>query len=125
VLGERRGPADRQRRQREPGEVAGARRPAQERPEGSSLVVVVGGVPGVQVGLGGLGQGAAARLQPAEEPVGLGELVAGELAVAGREGPALGRGPQPWQLIPAGELAQQPQVGLSARSARRRCSQVS
>jgi hypothetical protein len=73
-------------------------------------VVVVGGVPGVQVGLGGLGQGVVALLEPAEEPVGLGELVAGELAMAGREGPALGRGPQPWQLIPAGELAQQPQV---------------
>jgi hypothetical protein len=110
VLGEWRDPADRQRRQREPGEVAGTHRPAQERPEGSPLVVVVGGVPGVQLGLGRLGHGAVARLKPAEEPVGLGELVAGELAVVGGEGPALGRGPQPWQLVPAGELAQQPQV---------------
>jgi hypothetical protein len=72
VLGERRGPADRQRRQLKPGEVAGAHRPAQERPQAPPLVVVAGGVPGVQVGLGGLGQGVIARLQPAQEPVGLG-----------------------------------------------------
>ena len=77
-----------------------------ERPQASPLAVVVGGVPGVQVGLGGLGQYVVARLQPAEEPVGLGEL-----AVVGGEGSALGLGSQPWQLVPDGELAQQPQVG--------------
>jgi magnesium transporter len=111
VLGDRRGPADRERRQLEPGEVAGAHRPAQERPEASPLVVVVGGVPGVQVGLGGLGQGVAALLEPAEERLGPGELVAGELADAHGEGSGGGLGPQPWQLVPDGELAQQPDAG--------------
>ncbi len=64
-------------------------------------------------------------LEPAEERLGLGELVAGVLADAQGEGSGGGLGPQPWELIPDGELAQQPDVGLSARPARRRCSQVS
>ena len=34
-------------------------------------MVVVGGVPGVQVGLGRLGQAVVALPEPAEEPVGL------------------------------------------------------
>src|SRR6266545_1578312 len=41
VLGDRPGSADRQRRQREPGQAASAHRPAQERAEASPLVVVV------------------------------------------------------------------------------------
>jgi hypothetical protein len=90
--------------------VAGGHRPAQERLQASPLVVVVGGVPGVQVGLGHLSQQMTALLEPAQEPVGLGELVAGELAVAGVRGRVRGLGPQPWQLVPDSELLQQPQV---------------
>jgi len=93
VLGDRRGPGDGQPWQRERGEVAGGHRPAQEGPEGSPLLVVVGGVPGVQVGLGRLGQTVAALPEPAEERLGLGELVAGVLAHAQGEGSALGLGP--------------------------------
>jgi hypothetical protein len=37
VLGDRPGPADRQRRQRKPGEVASAHRPAQERQAGGHV----------------------------------------------------------------------------------------
>jgi hypothetical protein len=73
----------------------------------------LGGVPGVDVGLEDLGWAAAARIDPGEELLGLGELLAGEPPNRRGEGPGSDFGAQPGERLSDGELAQEPSVRLA------------
>jgi hypothetical protein len=76
------------------------------------VVVAVGGVPGVQAGLGERGRGLVAVVQPGQEPVGLGELLGGVGAGADGQGSGGGLGAQLGELVPGAELVQQPGVAM-------------
>ena len=87
-----------------PGELAGCA-PQQEGPEGVAAVLVVLGVPGVDVGLAAGRQGEAAVGEPLQEGGGVLDLVAG-VAAAGRGDRLLLRaGAEPGQDFPGGEAA--------------------
>jgi hypothetical protein len=85
--------------------VASGYRPDQERSQGPFVVLAVGGMPGVDVGLAELGWAAVACIQPGQEVLGLGELLAGEPSSRRGERPGSGFGAQPGELVPDAELA--------------------
>lgn len=76
-----------------------------------ALVRLAGlGVPGVNVILGGVGEVVVALVEPVQEVLGVGELLAGEPSGGCGERAGAGSRAQPWELVPAAELGQQPMV---------------
>jgi hypothetical protein len=87
-----------------PGEPAG-HAPLQEGPDGVAAVLVVLGVPGVDVGLAAGGQGEAMPGKPSEERGGVFDLVAGVAAAGRSDRFFLCAGAEPRQDFPGGEAA--------------------
>src|SRR6516164_5302236 len=97
------------------GQVAVVHGPVQEAAGGLPLADGVGGVPGVEVGLGELGQAAALIGGPGKECRGVDELQFGVFAGGGAQRPGGGFGTHFGQLVPQPELAQQPLVGVGGQ----------
>jgi hypothetical protein len=99
--------------------------PVEEGAEGALLVLVMAGVPVVDVGLGEVGESALVVDESGQELVGAGELL--ECVVAG----AVGQGPRAARARSLGSWCQVAKCSRSWRcgspssSARRRCSQLS
>jgi hypothetical protein len=115
VLGDRFAGGEPQLGELAAGQVAVVHGPVQEAAGRLPLADGGGGVPGVEVGLGELGQSAAVASGPGEERRGVDELEFGVFAGGGAQRPGGGFGAHLGQLVPQAELAQQPLVGVAGQ----------